>query len=164
MDNGYNSEALIYLNLAEQQLGSILSYTSNSSIAIPRGTFLTYSNQRYKIRINYQYDWIIDGNSYPTGAGGVVITSFYLPDANLTDLPFFRIGIDNLTKEFSGSPSVSIDQYLIRALQHKNSIGFPGFKLIKSDTNTSILAGNHAYTIIWTYIHPEYRIRKSMDG
>lgn len=163
LENGDNRDALIYLNLVEQQLGRILLYTSNSTIAIPPGTFLTYSNQRYKIRINYQYDWIIDGNSYPTGAGGVVITSFYLPDANVTGLPFFRIGVDNLTKEFSGLPSVSINQYLDRSLQHKNSTGFPGFKLIKSDTNTNILAGNHAYTIIWTYVHHNYRIRKSIE-
>ena len=128
LGNGDNSEALIYLNLAEQQLGRILLYMSNSSIGIPPDTFLTYSNHRYKIRINYQYDWIIDGNSYPTGAGGVVITSFYLPDPNVTGLPFFRIGVDNLTNEFSGVPSVSIDQFLNRSLQHKNSTGFPGFK------------------------------------
>jgi hypothetical protein len=163
LGNGDNNEAPIYLNLAEQQLGRILLYMSNSSIGIPPGTFLTYSNHRYKIRINYQYDWIIDGNSYPTGAGGVVITSFYLPDANVTGLPFFRIGVDNLTKEFSGVPSVSIDQFLNRSLQHKNSTGFPGFKLIKSDTNTSILAGNRAYTLIWTYVHPKYGIRKSIE-
>jgi hypothetical protein len=162
LDKGDNSEALIYLNLAEQELGRILLYTSNSQ-NIPPSTFLTYSNHRYKIRINYQYDWIIDGNSYPTGAGGVVLTSFYLPDANVTGLPFFRIGVDNLTMEFSGMPSVSIDQYLKRSLQHKNSTGFPGLKLIKSDTNTSILAGNHAYTIIWTYVHPRYGTRKSIE-
>ena len=163
LDKGDKSEALLYLNLAEQQLGRILLYTSNSSIASPPGTFLTYSNYRYKIRINYQYDWVIDDNSYPTGAGGVVITSFYLPDANVTGLPFFRIGVDNLTKEFSGVHGVTIGQYLSRSLQHKNSIGFPGFKLIKSDTNISTLAGNHAYTITWTYVHPEYGIRKSIE-
>jgi hypothetical protein len=163
LDKGDSGEALIYLNLAEEQLGRILLYTSNSSTVSPAGPFLTYSNHRYKIRINYQYDWSIDGNSYPTGAGGVVITSFYLPDANVTGLPFFRIGVDNLTKEFSGMPSVSIDQYLKRSLQHKNSTGFPGLKLIKSDTNTSILAGNHAYTIIWTYVHPRYGTRKSIE-
>jgi hypothetical protein len=163
LDKGDSGEALIYLNLAEEQLGRILLYTSNSSTVLPAGPFLTYSNHRYKIRINYQYDWSIDGNSYPTGAGGVVITSFYLPDANVTGLPFFRIGVDNLTKEFSGMPSVSIDQYLKRSLQHKNSTGFSGLKLIKSDTNTSILAGNHAYTIIWTYVHPKYGTRKSIE-
>ena len=163
LDHGDKSEALLYLNLAEQQLGRILLYTSNSSIATPPGTFLTYSNHRYKIRINYRYDWIIDGNSYPTGAGGVVITSFYLPDANVTGFPFFRIGVDNLTKEFSGVPTVSIDEYLNRSLQHKNSTGFPSFKLIKSDINTSVLAGNHAYTIIWTYVHPIYRMRESIE-
>jgi hypothetical protein len=58
---------------------------------------------------------------------------------------------------------VSIDQYLRRSLQHKNSTGFPGFRLIKSDTNTSIPAHNHAYTIIWTYVHPKYGTRKSIE-
>lgn len=75
-DNSDNSKALIYLNLAEQELGRILLYTSNSQ-NIPPGTLLTYSNYKYKIRINCQYDWIIDGYSYPTGAGGIF---FYLPD------------------------------------------------------------------------------------
>jgi len=58
--------------------------------------FANIRNYRYKIRINYQYDWVIDDNRYPTG---VVITSFYLPDANVTGLPFFRTGVDNLTKD-----------------------------------------------------------------
>src|SRR5207247_2945645 len=42
------------------------------------------------------------------------------------------------------------------------STGFPSFKLIESDTRNS-LAGNRAYTIVWTYTNPTYGIRKSVE-
>jgi hypothetical protein len=96
-----------------------------------------------------------------TGAGGVQITSFYLPDTSI-GLPYFRIGADNLSKEFPQSSTVSVNDYVNRSLEHKNSTGFPGFKLLESDTQNS-LAGNRAYTIIWTYTSPTYGIRKSIE-
>ncbi|MFL6425819.1 MAG: hypothetical protein ACJ71R_19835, partial [Nitrososphaeraceae archaeon] len=78
-------------------------------------------------------------------------------------LPFFRIGTDDLNKEFSNLQKVSINQYLDRSLAHKNSTGFPGFNLIESDTNNKRLANNLAYTIVWTYTHPTYGMRKSIE-
>jgi hypothetical protein len=80
----------------------------------------------------------VEGNDYPTGAGGIQIASFYLPDVN-NGLPFFRIGLDNITKEFPQLPAVSITDYLNRSLDHKNSTGFPGFKLSYNAKNS--LAG-----------------------
>lgn len=54
--------------------------------------------------------------------------------------------------------------YFKESLKNKNSTGFPGFNLIESSTNiNNTLAGNHAYTITWTYIHPTYGIRKSVE-
>ena len=57
---------------------------------IPKDTFLIYSNPSYGIRMQYQYNWLVQGTSYPTGAGGVQITAFYLPDMSI-GLPYFRI-------------------------------------------------------------------------
>jgi hypothetical protein len=166
LENGDINKALVYLNLADQQLGSILLNiisTANITTAgpIPTGTFLTYTNSRYGIKIQYQYNWVVEANSYPTGAGGIQIASFYLPDVS-DGLPFFRIGVDNISKEFPQLPAVGINEYLKRSLDHKNSTGFPGFKLIEYNTNNS-LAGNRAYTVVWTYTHPTYGIRKSIE-
>jgi hypothetical protein len=172
LENGDTTRAAVFLNLADQQLGRTLLNTlllpdaTNITAAIatahiPTGTFLTYTNSKYGIKIQYQYNWIVEGNDYPTGAGGIQIASFYLPDVN-NGLPFFRIGVDNVTKEFQHLPAVSINEYLNRSLDHKNSTGFPGFKLIKYNTNNS-LAGNRAYTVVWTYTHPTYGIRKSIE-
>jgi hypothetical protein len=170
LENGDTKKAAVYLNLADQQLGrtllNILPNATNITDAIatahiPTGTFLTYTNSKYGIKIHYQYNWIVEGNDYPTGAGGIQIVSFYLPDVN-NGLPFFRIGVDNVTKEFPQLPAVSINEYLNRSLDHKNSTGFPGFKLIKYNTNNS-LASNRAYTVVWTYTHPTYGIRKSIE-
>jgi hypothetical protein len=169
LQNGDTNKASVYLNLANQQLGKALlnillpNATTNTTAAahIPTGTFLTYTNSKYGIKIQYQYNWIVEGNDYPTGAGGIQIASFYLPDVN-NGLPFFRIGVDNVTKEFPQLQAVSINDYLNRSLDHKNSTGFPGFKLIKYNTNNS-LAGNRAYTVVWVYTHPTYGIRKSIE-
>jgi hypothetical protein len=173
LENGDTNKAAVYLNLADQQLGRallnillLLPNATNKTAAtvvahISNGTFLIYTNSKYGIKLHYQYDWIVEGNDYPTGAGGIQIASFYLPDVN-NGLPFFRIGVDNVTKEFPQLPAVSITDYLNRSLGHKNSTGFPGFKLINYNTNNS-LAGNHAYTVVWTYTHPTYGIRKSLE-
>ncbi len=165
LENGNDTtKALVFLDLAERQLGEVLLNIANANVSaatIPRDTFLIYSNPSYGIRMQYQYNWVVEGTSYPTGAGGVQITSFYLPDTSI-GLPFFRIGADNLSKEFPQSSTISVNDYLNRSLEHKNSTGFPGFKLLESDTQNG-LAGNRAYTIVWTYTNPTYGIRKSIE-
>src|SRR5919197_3256691 len=140
-----------------------------SYISLSKDTFLTYTNPTYGIKIEYPYNWVIDGTNYPEGKGGVQIAAFYLPNVS-EGLPFIRVGIDNLTKEFpERQGKVDIIDYLKKALEGKNSKGFPGFKLIESNLTTpttynSTLAGNHlTYRIIWTYTHPTYGIRKSIE-
>src|SRR6266487_6547116 len=159
------TKSLVFLDLAERQLGEDLLNITHANLsttaAIPRDTFLVYSNPSYGIRMQYQYNWVVEGTSHPSGAAGVQITSFYLPDTSI-GLPYFRIGEDNLSKEFPQPATVSVNEYLNRSLEHKNSTGFPGFKLLESDTHNS-LAGNRAYTIVWTYTNPSYGIRKSIE-
>jgi hypothetical protein len=134
----------------------VISKNSNS--------FFTYTDNIYGIKVRYAYDWSVDGTNYPHGVGGLQIVAFYLPDI-VKGFPFLRIGIDNLSKEFGHLP-VSINDYFDRSLKNKkNSIGFPDFKLIEA----SIIKGNNAlgsrsaYTILWTYNHPIYGTRKSME-
>jgi hypothetical protein len=159
------TKALVFLDLSERQLGEDLLNIANANLsttaAIPRDTFLIYSNPSYGIRMQYQYNWVLEGTSYPSGTGGVQITSFYLPDTSI-GLPYFRIGTDNLSKEFPQLSRISVNDYLNRSLEHKSSTGFPGFKLLESDRQNS-LAGNRAYTIIWTYTNPTYGMRKSIE-
>jgi hypothetical protein len=164
-------QALVFLNLADQQLGILINNNDNNKMPnantstsnfIPEGTFLTYTNPAYKIRIQYQYNWVIEGSSYPAGRGRALISSFYLPNIN-DGLPFFRIGVDNLTRGLPQSSVVNIDQYLNQSLKSKNATGFPGLKLIGYNITNNRLAGNIAYTIVWTYNHPTYGIRKSME-
>jgi hypothetical protein len=144
-----------------------ISYTSSLS----KDTFLTYANPTYGIKIQYPYNWIIEGTNYLQGKGGVQIAAFYL--SNISEgLPFIRVGIDNLTKEFPKyRGQVSIFDYLKKALEGKDSTGFPGFRLIESNVTTTTttnsndtLAANHiTYRIMWTYIHPTFGIRKSIE-
>jgi hypothetical protein len=180
LDSGDYGKGQKYLNLAEQELGrNILDISSSLNpqkiIGTSNATFnnsndnysflSTYTNTKYGIRLQYPYNWAIEADDYATGAAGqagIQIASFYLPDVN-NGLPFFRIGTDDLTKEFPNLQKVSINQYLHRSLAHKNSIGFPGFSLIESDANNRRLADNLAYTIVWTYIHPTYGMRKSIE-
>jgi hypothetical protein len=171
LQKGDTNTALVYLNLADQKLGILLANIPNAYITIPRNTFLSYTNPRYGIKIQYPYNWIIEGTSYPAGKGGVQIAAFYLSLNVSEDLPFIRVGLDNLTKEFPRrlGGEVSTFDYLKKALEGKNSTGFPGFRLIESNvtttnTSNSTLAGNHlTYSIIWTYTHPVYGIRKSIE-
>jgi len=169
-----------YLNLAEQELGrnmidvssslnpqTIIStsnptYNNNSN---NNGFFSTYTNTKHGIKLQYPHNWVIEADDYATGAAGKAgnqIASFYLSDVN-NGLPFFRIGTDDLTKEFPNLQKVSINQYLNRSLVHKNSTGFPGFSLIESDANSMRLSNSSAYTIVWTYTHPTYGMRKSIE-
>jgi hypothetical protein len=174
LDSGDYAEGQQYLNSAEQELGKNIVDVSSSSLN-PQTTsnnnnnnnslFSTYTNSNYGIKLQYPHEWVIEADDYVTGAAGqagIQIASFYLPDVN-NGLPFFRIGTDDLTKEFPNLQKVTINQYLNRSLAHKNSTGFPGFNLIESDTNSKRLANSSAYTIVWTYTHPTYGMRKSIE-
>ena len=148
---------------------NILDVSSSSSnpqtTSNNNSLFSTYTNSKYRIKLQYPHNWVIEADDYATGAAGqagILITSFYLPDVN-NGLPFFRIGTDDVIKEFPKLQKVSINQYLDRSLAHKNSTGFPGFNLTESGTNDRRLANNLAYTIVWTYTHPTYGIRKSIE-
>lgn len=66
------------------------------------------------------------------GKIGIQVVSFFLPSGG-SDLPIVSIGIDNLSKSFRVLP-VHLDEYLRLSLKYKNSTGFPGFKLIQSNT------------------------------
>jgi hypothetical protein len=160
LDSGDYENGHRYLNLAEQELGrNILDVSSSLNLQ------MTYANTKYGIKLQYPHNWVIEADDYATGAAGqagIQIASFYLPDVN-NGLPFFRIGTDDLTKEFPNLQKVSINQYLNRSLAHKNSTGFPGFNLVKFDTSNRRLADNLAYTIEWTYTHPTYGMRKSIE-
>jgi hypothetical protein len=181
LDSGDFGKAHVYLNLADQELGKSISYVpssinpktiiSNSNATRDNnknnsyGFFSTYTNTKYGIKLQYPHNWVVEADDYATGAGGqagIQIASFYLPDVSI-GLPFFRIGTDDVTKEFPNLQKVSINQYLHRSLAHKNSTGFPGFNLIESDSNNRRLAGNLAYSIVWTYNHPTYGMRKSIE-
>ena len=166
-----NNKALVYLNLADSYLGDMLN-ESNTNTTILRDSFLTSTNQRYEIKMQYPYYWSIDGNTYPAGKIGVEVASFFLPSSG-GDLPIVSIGIDNLSKTFRHQP-VYLDEYLHLSLTYKNSTGFPGFKLIQSKVNNNasnnnnnstrnIFRANNAYSIIWTYNHTTYGIRKSIE-
>ncbi|HEY6883064.1 MAG TPA: hypothetical protein VI278_03395 [Nitrososphaeraceae archaeon] len=168
IDNHDFRKARIYLNLADQELGISMLDTSNSKTKATATTnaalnknYLTYTNNKYGIQLQYPHNWVVEADDYTTGAGGMQIASFYLPDTN-KGLPFFRIGVDNVSKEFPNLQKISINQYLQRSLAHKNSTGFPGFNLIESNTNNR-LAGNLAYAIAWTYTHQTYGSRKSLE-
>ncbi|HXX96096.1 MAG TPA: hypothetical protein VEL11_03135, partial [Candidatus Bathyarchaeia archaeon] len=161
-----NNKALVYLNLVDSQLGYMLN-ESNTNTTIPGDVFLTYRNQKYGIKMQYPYYWSIDGNSYPAGKIGIQIVSFFLPSGG-SDLPVVSIGTDNLSKSFRDLP-VHLDEYLRLSLKNKNSSGFPGFKLMQSNLNysrnstRSLFGGNNVYTIIWSYNHPTYGMRKSIE-
>ena len=180
LDSGDYGKGQRDLNLAEEELGTnMLDVSSTLDPHTIMGTstatynnsndnydfFSTYTNTKYGIKVQYPHNWAIEADDYTTGAAGqagIQIASFYLPDVN-NGLPFFRIGTDDLTKQFPNLQKVSINQYLNRSLAHKNSTGFPGFNLIESDTNSRLLANSSAYTIVWTYTHPTYGMRKSIE-
>jgi hypothetical protein len=176
LDNGDYAKGQQYLNSAEQELGKNIMDVSSLSLN-PRTTsnnnnnnnnnslFSTYTNSKHRIKLQYPHNWVIEADDYATGAAGqagILVASFYLPDVN-NGLPFFRIGTDDLSKEFPNLQKVSINQYLNRSLANKNSTGFPRFNLIQSDTNTRRLANNSAYMIEWTYTHLTYGMRKSIE-
>ena len=111
LDNGDYAKGQQYLNSAEQELGKNIMDVSSLSLN-PKTTsndnnnnnslFSTYTNSKHRIKLQYPHNWVIEADDYATGAAGqagILVASFYLPDVN-NGLPFFRIGTDDLSKEF----------------------------------------------------------------
>jgi hypothetical protein len=171
-----NNKALVYLNLVDSLLADKLNKLSANSV-LARNSLVKYENQRYGIRVLYPYYWSIDGTSYHTGKIGTQIVSFFLPSTSI-DLPIISIGVDNLSQSLTHRP-VSISEYLNLSLLHKNSTGFPGFKLLvgnvssqnqntiisnnNNNNNSKPFAQSNLYTIVWTYTNPTYGPRKSIE-
>ena len=119
----------------------------------------TYKNRNYGIQIQYPSDWSVQeskssselinvatflsptGNPYPTAAVAIYIDRLHNSTTNLNNYAHFVAFTD-----YENRPSY-----------------FHAFKLLELNTNSSILAGRSAYTLIGTYELPSSGLQKLME-
>jgi hypothetical protein len=117
-------------------------------------SFRTYENPAYGIQIQYPSTWIVyaddvfSDNDHNNDAS-IDIVSFLGPVKSNKEAyaPSLYISIDN-----PPSPSdlnLNLNEYLTR-ITNDYEAGLKEFKVIESDTNSSILAGKPAYKLVFT--------------
>lgn len=114
----------------------------------------TYENPAYGIQIQYPSTWIVYvGDEFSdnddNNNASIDIVSFLGPVKGDTEAyaPSLYISIDNLPPP--SDLNLNLNEYLTR-ITNDYEAGLKEFKVIESDTNSSILAGRAAYKLVFT--------------
>jgi hypothetical protein len=111
-------------------------------------SFRTYENPAYGIQIQYPSSWIIyAGDVFSDNDPSIGIVSFLGPVKSDTEAyaPSLYISIDNPPADLN----LNLNECLAR-ITNDYKVGLKEFKVIESDTISSILAGKAAYKLVFT--------------
>jgi hypothetical protein len=123
-------------------------------------TSSTYENRNYGIQIQYPFDWSVqDYKSSGELINVATLVSPTGPDSNPTATVAIYIDkLHNSTTELNNyAHFVAFTDYENRPSD------FHAFRLLELNTNSSILAGRSAYTLIGTYQDPSAGSQKIME-
>ena len=125
-------KAITRLNLADQQLSTLIQLTSGNATK-----FLKYENSIYGIQMQYPSDWRIEG------ASNSPVIAMFFPQGNNAGNAIVTIAITNL------NTSLTPDQYLNRLMQE--DVKRPNMKFTNHTTSNVVLAGHPAYLLGGTF-------------
>jgi hypothetical protein len=106
--------------------------------------FLTYENPIYQIKIQYPVDW----EKKDQELGGNNIVKFVLPQHRF---PSLFLQIEDLNS------SMPLDEYSHEQINHLRQL-FRDINII--ETNTTTLAGNNAYKVVYTFTLEQINYKK----
>ena len=144
----------VYRTTYDQMIKSFEVIPQNSS------TVLTYDNRNYGIQIQYPSHWSIQGS---TASGTPInIATFVSPTGPDSD-PTADVSI-YLDKLHNSTTTLNNYAHFVAFTDYESRTSyFHAFKLLELSTNSSILAGRYAYTIIGTYELPSFGLQKLME-
>ena len=120
----------------------------------------TYENTTYGIRVQYPSDWTVQGSN--ASGTPINIATFVSPTGpNSNPTADVSIYIDKL---HNSTTTLNNYTHLVAFADYENRTSyFHAFKLLELSTNSSILAGKPAYTLIGTYELPSSGLQKLME-
>ena len=120
----------------------------------------TYENRNYGIRIQYPSDWSLQES---TASGTPInIATFVSPTVPDSD-PTADVSI-YLDKLHNSTTTLNNCAHFVAFIDYENRPSdFHAFKLLELNTNSSILAGRSAYTLIGTYELHSSGLQKLME-
>ncbi|MFZ0510901.1 MAG: PsbP-related protein, partial [Candidatus Nitrosopolaris sp.] len=134
--------------------------TTNSSIVQNATSVSTYENRNYGIQIQYPSDWTIQQLN-PSGTL-INIATFVSPTGPNSN-PTADVSI-YLDKLHNSTTTVNNYAHFVALANYENKPSyFHAFKLLELSTNSSVLAGKPAYTLIGTYQDPSAGLQKLME-
>jgi hypothetical protein len=146
----------VYNAIYDQMIKSFEVIPQNSSTAT---SVLTYQNRNYRLQIQYPSDWSVQ-ESKSSGAL-IKIATFLSPTGNPYSTAAVALYVDRLHNS-----TTNLDNYahFVASADYENRPSyFHAFKLLELSTNSSILAGTPAYTLIGTYELHSFCLQKLME-
>jgi eukaryotic-like serine/threonine-protein kinase len=122
-------------------------------------TYSTYENSTYGIRVQYPSDWSVQ-ESNTTGTL-IKIATFFSPTGPDSD-PTAGVTI-YMDKLLRSTTTLNNYAHFVAFTDYENNTNFHAFKLLELNTNSSILAGKPAYTLIGTYDLHSFGLQKLME-
>jgi hypothetical protein len=123
-------------------------------------TFSTYENSTYGIRVQYPSEWSVQ-ESNTTGTL-IKIATFVSPTGPDSD-PTAGVSI-YMDKLHNSTTTLNNYAHFVAFTDYENIPSyFHAFKLLELSTNSSVLAGKPAYTLIGTYDLPSSGLQKIME-
>jgi hypothetical protein len=119
----------------------------------------TYDNRNYGIQIQYPSDWSVQESK--SSCELINVAAFLSPTGNPFPTAEVTIYMDRLHNS-----TTNLDNYahFVAFTDYENRPSyFHAFKLIELSTNSSVLAGKPAYTLIGTYQDPSAGLQKLME-
>jgi tetratricopeptide (TPR) repeat protein len=154
------------MGAALENLDMALDINSDDKDALHMKTLLTqlltstYENTTYVIRVQYPPDWTVQGsNASGTPIDIATFVSPTGPDSN----PTAGVSI-YMDKLHNSTTTLHNYAHFVAFADYENRTSyFHAFKLLELSTNSSILAGKPAYTLIGTYELPSAGLQKLME-
>jgi tetratricopeptide (TPR) repeat protein len=148
----------VYRTIYDQMIKSFEVISQNSSTINPAVS--TYQNTGYGIQIQYPSDW---SEQESKSSGELINVATFIsptgPDSDPTaDISIYLDKLHN--------PTTTLNNYahFVALADYENRPSyFHAFRLLELNTNSSILAGKPAYTIIGTYQDPSFGLQQLME-
>jgi hypothetical protein len=154
---GYTYEWNTLLSTTQSQSEPSAIQTQPQNTTTPTGP--TYENTTYGIRVQYPSDWTVEGSN---ASGTLINIATFVSPTGPNSNPTADVSI-YMDKLHNSTTTLNNYAHFVASTDYENSNSYYHAFKLELSTNSSILAGKPAYTLIGTYQDRSAGLQKVME-